>query len=74
MPLRESVADSPCEAMSDSGIGVGTGSVAFGLDVAVVDCWAPAMSPLKTQQNVVNKPIRIIRRIRAKSELFWKSW
>jgi Aldo/keto reductase family len=68
------VADCACEAISGSGIGVGTGFVGLGFDVAAEDCWAPAVLPLKIQQNVMNKPIRITRRIRAKSELFWTSW
>jgi hypothetical protein len=41
-------------------------------DGAAEDCWAAAVFSLKTQQNVMNKPIRITRRIRAKSEFFWK--
>jgi hypothetical protein len=32
------------------------------------------MSPPKTQQKVMHKPIRIIRCIGAKSELFWNNW
>ena len=56
---------------SDRGIGVGTGFVGPGFDVAPVDCWAPVVFPLRTQQNEINKPIRSTRRIRAKSELFW---
>jgi hypothetical protein len=39
-----------------------------------VDCWAPAVFPLRTQQNEMNKPILSTRRIQAKSELFWGSW
>ena len=65
--------DCACEAISDSGIGVGTGFVGLGFNVAAEDCWAPAVFPLKTQQNVMNKPIRITRRMRAKLELFWTS-
>ena len=73
MSRRESAADSPCEAISDSGIGVGTGFAGPVFDVVAEDCWAPAMFPLKKQQNVMNKPIRITLCIRAKSELFWNS-
>jgi hypothetical protein len=68
------MADCACEATSASGIGVGSGFVGLGFDGAAEDCWAAAVFPLKTQQNVMNKPIRITRRIRAKSEFFWKSW
>ena len=67
---RDSLAEAPCEAISDSGIGVGAGFAGLGFDVTAEDCWPPAMSPLTTQQNVMNKPIRIILRIGAKSELF----
>jgi hypothetical protein len=66
--------DCACDAISGRGIGVGTGFVGPGFDVAPVDCWAPAVFPLRTQQNEINKPIRSTRRIRAKSELFWDSW
>ena len=68
------MADCTRGAISDRGIGVGTGFVGPGVDVAPVDCWAPAVFPLRTQQNEINKPIRSTRRIRAKSELFWDSW
>ena len=66
--------DCACDAISVRGIGVGTGFVGPGFDVAAVDCWAPAVFPLRTQQNEINKPIRNTRRIQAKSELFWGSW
>ena len=65
MSRRDAFEDSPCEAISDNGIGVGAGFAGLGFD-----CWPPAMSPLTTQQNVMNKPIRIILCIGAKSELF----
>ena len=68
------MADCARGAISDIGIGVGTGFVGPGFDVAPVDCWAPAVFPLRTQQNEINKPIRSTRRIRAKSALFWGSW
>jgi hypothetical protein len=71
---RDSLADSPCEAILDSGIGVGTEFAGLGFDVGAEDCWAPAISPLKTQHNVMNKPIRITLCIGAKLELFWNSW
>ena len=67
MSRRDSVADCPLEAISDSGIGVSGG---VGLGVVAEDCWAPAISPLKTQQQVMQKPIRITRCIGAKSEFF----
>ena len=66
--------DCACDAISGRGIGVGTGFVGLGFDVAPVDCWAPAVFPLRNQQNEINKPIRSTRRIRAKSALFRDSW
>jgi hypothetical protein len=53
--------DCACDAISDRGIGVGTGFVGPGFDVAPVDCWAPAVFPLRTQQNEINNPIRSTR-------------
>ena len=67
------MADCACEATSASGIGVGNGFVGLGFDGAAEDCWA-AVFPLKTQQNMMNKPIRITLRIRVKSEFFLNSW
>ena len=62
------MADCACEATSASGIGVGTGFVGLGFDGSAEDCCAAAVSPLKTQQNVMNKQIRITRRIRSRFE------
>ena len=59
MSRRDSPADSACEAIADNGIGVGTGFAGLGFDVAMEGCWAPAMSPLKIQQEVINKTILI---------------
>jgi hypothetical protein len=50
--------DSACEAISERGIGVGA---APGFDAAGDNCCAPAMAPLKPQQNAMNKPMRICR-------------
>ena len=58
------MADSDWEAISESGIGVSTGFVGAGFAVAREDCWAAAVLPLKTQQNVINKTIRMTRRRR----------
>ena len=65
---RDSLAEAPCEAISDSGIGVGAGFAALGFDVAAEVCWARAIPPLKTQENVMNKPTRITRCIRTDSQ------
>jgi hypothetical protein len=64
------MADCARGAISDRGIGVGTGFAGPGLDVAPVDCWAPAVFPLRTQQNEINKPIRSTRRIRRNQSSF----
>ena len=61
--------DAACEAISESGIGMGTAFVGLG-EVVGEDRWAAAVFPLKTRQKVMNKPIRIILCIGAKSELF----
>ena len=50
--------DSACEAISERGIGVGARLGSF---PAEENCCAPAMVPLKPQQNAMNKPMRICR-------------
>jgi hypothetical protein len=69
MSRRDFLVDSACEAISESGIGMGTAFVGLG-EVVGEDCWAAAVFPLKTRQKVMNKPIRIARRIQANLELF----
>ena len=65
MRRRASVADSACPAISDMGIGVGAGFVGLGFDSVAEVCWATALFPVKTEQNVMNRRIRITRRIRS---------
>jgi hypothetical protein len=62
------VVEAACEAISDSGTGVGAGLVGLGFDVAAEDCWASALFPFKTQQNMMNKLIWIARCMTTKSE------
>jgi len=58
MLCTDPTVDSACEAISERGIGVGAG---LGFDTAGDNCCAPAIGPLKPQQNAMNKPMRICR-------------